>query len=68
MQWTADGPDTARAQEHVAVVLRAELVAILCPQMAARVAQAMRSRRVTRRRAQVQLVGVLVPQSVLFLL
>ena len=48
----------ARAQRLVAVVLRAELAAILRPQMAAMDAQAMRSRRVTCRPAQVQLVGV----------
>ena len=50
----------ARAQRLVAVVLRAELAAILRPQMAATGAQAMRSRRVTRRPAQVQFVGVCV--------
>lgn len=48
----------ARAQRLVAVVLTAELAAILHPQMAATGAQAMRSRRVTHRPAQVPLVGV----------
>ena len=46
----------ARAQRLVAVVLRAELAAILRPQMAATDAQAMRSRRVTHKPAQVQFV------------
>ena len=45
----------ARAQRLVAVVLRAELAAILRPQMAGMGAQAMRSRRVTHRPAQMTL-------------
>ena len=56
----------ARAQRLVAVVLRAELAAILRPQMAATGAQAMRSRRVTRRPAQVPLVGVGVSNYFVF--
>ena len=53
-----DGLGLARAQRLVVVVLRAELAAILRPPMAAKGAQAMRSRRVTRRPAQVLRVGV----------
>ena len=55
-----------RAQKLVAVGLRAELAAILHPQMAAMGAQATRSRRVTHRPAQVQLVAIGVSNDFVF--
>ena len=64
--WTADGLGLVCAQKLVAVVLRAELVALLRPQMVAMGAQGKRPTRVTRRPVQVQFVGV--PEPELFLL
>ena len=52
------GRNLVHAPKLVEVGLRAELAAILRPQMAGMGAQAMRSRRVTRRPVQVPLVGV----------
>ena len=54
MQWTADGPGTARAQEHVAVVLAAELATILRLQMVARIVSAMQATRAIREFAPVR--------------
>ena len=52
----ADGLVLARAQKLVAVVLRAELAAILRPQMAVKIARTRQPKRATRRPAQVRRV------------
>ena len=56
--WMADGLILGRALKLVVAVLRADRVASLHLPMAARIVQAMRLRRVTRKFAQVRLVGV----------
>ena len=56
--WMADGLISGCVLKLVVAVLRADRVASLHLPMAAKIVQAMRLRRVTRKFAQVRLVGV----------
>ena len=57
LQWTADGPITARALELVVTGLSPELAATLHLRMAARLALGMRPNFATHKHVQVYLVG-----------
>ena len=58
LQWTADGPLTARAPKLVATALRPELAAALRLRMAARRASATRPERATSKLVKVRVARV----------